>query len=324
MKKTKFQIPDSKFLVVILISSFWFLASSVHAQSLLFSSSKTTYRVGDNFQVTLSINTGGRAINTISGTVDVPTLETPIVDVRYGSSIVPLWVQKPAIDRSRGVITFAGGIPGGYNGSGEILRFGLQAKRTGKAVISLKDVEVLLNDGKGTKLAGLGLPPLTFTILVALPKPPPEEKKEKMPAEPEEVYAPPVDTRPPEPFTPLVARHQSVADNKYFVSFFAVDKDTGISHYIIHERPIVLTLLTAKWDAETRVEQGPYVLKNQLWPTHMIVQAYDQAGNAREASADAPIHPLFLVMVGGVVIVGAGAVYLALRPRYRRRLKYKV
>lgn len=304
------------------------LTGNVYAQSLSFSAPKSQYRVGESFQVNLSINTGGQAINTISGIIDIPTLNTPIIDVRYGNSIISLWVEKPTINHTEGLINFAGGIPGGFNGaSGPLLSFGLQAKRTGNAVISLKNVEVLLNDGKGTKLAGLTLSPLTLTIREALPPPPPEKVKEKkMPAEPEEVYAPPPDIWPPEPFIPIVSRHPSVADNKYFVSFSAVDKDTGISHYVIREEPLILTLITAKFDlGPEKVEQTPYVLKNQFWPTKISIRAYDQAGNSIEESVSTPLSPFLLGFIGLLIALAASSgTLLILKERYGKELRRKV
>lgn len=318
---------NSKFEVVILISVFWFLFSFYRAEAheaMFFSTSKTSYRVGESFVAPLLIDTEGKSINTVSGTIAVPRNILRIVDVRYGNSIVSLWVKQPQIDYARGTVTFTGGIPGGFNGnSGQILSLGLKAEREGAGALKLRDVQVLLNDGQGTVFSGLEATARSLTVLAAPPPAPTAEEEKPSVVTEEEIFLP--DTTPPEEFFPLISRHPSVEGNKYFVSFFAVDKDTGIAHYVIHERPLILTRVTTKWDTTERVERGPYVLKNQFWPTRVVVQAYDQVGNVREPSTDTPIRPLFLTIVGGAALIaGAGIVYIVLRPRYYKRLKHKV
>ena len=215
----------------------------VLAQSLPLVASKTTVHVGESTVVTLNINTGGRSINTISGIVDVPLDKFQISDLRYGNSILSLWVEKPSIDYGKGLISFSGGIPGGFNGvSGPILTFVLKAKNTGSTSAFVKEVKVLLNDGLGTELSGLATPSLAFTINPAPPKPkvePKEEPKETIPeipptSEVAEQILPP-DTIIPEHFIPMFGSHPDVADGDTFVSFFAVDKDTGIDHYEVRE-----------------------------------------------------------------------------------------
>lgn len=307
----------------------WFGAAYVAEahEAMFFGTSKASYRAGESFAATLLIDTEGKSINTISGMIVIPRNILRIVDVRYGNSIVSLWVKQPAVDYSRGTITFTGGIPGGFSGNaGPVLSLGLKAEREGSGLLELRDIQVLLNDGQGTVFSALQALPRSLSVLAALPPPPevPKEvKEEKSPEEPEEVFRP--DTTPPEDFFPLVSRHSSVEGNKYFVSFFAVDKDTGISHYVVHEEPLMLSLITTQFDAEAQMKQGPYVLENQFWPARVMIQAYDQAGNFREASAETPISPALLTAIAGLaLLIGAGAAYLAFRTRYGKKLKHKV
>ncbi|MDP3764757.1 MAG: cohesin domain-containing protein, partial [bacterium] len=258
------------------------------AQGLILKSLKTTYNAGDSFSVSLSLDTKGQSVNTLSGKIQVPTSNLQILDVRYGSSIISLWVERPKIDSS-GNITFVGGIPGGFSGSnGPILTFGVRAKSEGQAAINIKDIKILLNDGKGTELAGATSGILKLIISKALPKPAQEE-------EPKEAYIPPPDTVPPESFIPLVSSHPTIGDNKYFVSFFAVDKDSGVAKYEIVESPLILSLFTKRFDASPLTAETPYILKGQFWAYKITVRAYDQAGNFTDSFVIKPLSAKVVV-----------------------------
>ena len=184
---------------LIIFSTFYFLLSvfAANAQSLSLTSAKTSYNVGDSFQVSLLIDTGGKIINAVEGAIIIPPDKFQILDTRYGSSIISLWVARPTINNGEGTISFAGGVPGGFGGSnGPILSFSLKAKKSGSGKVSLQDVKVLLNDGHGTELKNIALAGLFLTIKEAAPKPskepvPTAPKEEEKPVE---VYLPPADT----------------------------------------------------------------------------------------------------------------------------------
>lgn len=298
----------------------------VYAQSLNFYAPKSTQ--GDYFQVSLSINTENKPINTISGTIRVSSDKLRLTEVRYGNSIINLWVERPKLNVALGTITFAGGVPGGYNGSnGPILTFLAAARNSGIASVTLEDVSVLLNDGLGTILKEIKLGRLDLAVNV----PPPSVKKTEPSAEkaePEEIPVPSPeiqpDTVPPEDFIPVVTRHPNVENNKYFVSFFAVDKDSGIARYEVRERLWPFYYLTSKLDKPFTSAESPYFVKHQYWIYEIAVRAYDQSGNYKDASVLKPAHP-FLIMAAIVLwtILVAGATYLYLRPQFQLRKKIK-
>lgn len=307
MKNYK-KIINILFIHLLLIVGFLAFSQITYAQSLFLGSPKSSYNVGDSFSVSLSINTGGQAINTISGVVSVPTDKFQIVDVRYGSSIISLWVDKPKIDYSSGTIIFTGGIPGGFNGSsGPILSFGLKAKKIGSANIGLQDIKVLLNDGIGTELKNISLKILSLNISEAPAKPvqevPAEEKNP--PAGGEEVYAPVPDIVPPENFIPVVSRHPSIENNKYFASFFAVDKDTGVAYYEVEEKSFLLSWATDKFNKPWVKADSPNILRGQLWSYRVVVRAYDQAGNYTTGFADKPFSPVILWIFSIILVVAS-------------------
>jgi hypothetical protein len=299
MEKRKLnKILSSGILSLVLI-----IPNLVTAESLNLKTTKTSYRVGDSFQVSVSIDAGANSINTISGKIKIPTDFFQISNLRYGDSIVTLWVEKPAIDQVSGQISFAGGIPGGFNSKvGQILTFGLKAKKAGSVSLTSADVGVLLNDGQGTPLAGLTTPNLKLTILEALPPPVAPKKDPETPLPPPapvpEVYTPPVDTVTPEGFMPLVSKHPNIADNKYFVSFSAVDKDSGISYYEVKEIPDSLPF----WETDWEKSDGLYVLKNQYWMTKVVVRAYDQQGNYTDGEAYKSMDPSLAGVLAGLAV----------------------
>lgn len=275
------------------------------AQALILQSQKSSYHVGESFNVSLFLDTGGKSINTLEGAVDIPIRAFQILDARYGNSIISLWVEKPKVDYANGYISFTGGVPGGFKGeAGPILSFGLKAKKVANATVKLKDMKALLNDGLGTEVKDLILNSLTLRIVEAPLQPPRLEEKK------EEIYEPPPDTVPPESFIPIVSRHPSISNNAYFVSFFAVDKDTGISHYEISERPLILTRLTTKFDEPWVRGESPSVLRIQWWLTEVMVRAYDQAGNSIEAEAIKPMHPaLVAILIVILTLLVLGILY---------------
>ncbi len=283
----------SKFIIIYLLAV---LPVAALAENLNLKSAKTSYNAGDSFSVSLTLDTKGQSINTLGATIVADKTHLQIVDVRYGSSIISLWVERPAVNSAAGTITFTGGIPGGFSGSaGPILTFGVRAKSEGQGTISVKDIKILLNDGKGTELvATSGV--LKFAIQKAVPS----TKKE---AAKKEVYAPPPDTIPPENFIPLVSRHPTIGDNKYFVSFFAVDKDSGISYYEIRESPLILSLITTKFDIESVRAETPYILRGQFWAYKITVRAYDQAGNYKDAFVQKPLHPMVVAAVVLILLI---------------------
>jgi hypothetical protein len=202
----------------------------------------------------------------------------------------------------KGSISFTGGVPGGFGGSdGPILSFSLKAKESGSGSLSLQGVKVLLNDGQGTELKNITLSKLSLTIKDAPPTTSPSAPEEK--EKPVEVNLPTPDTTPPESFIPLVSRNPSVAENKYFVSFFAVDKDSGVSRYEIAEKPLILSLLTSKFDKPWASGESPYVLRGQFWAYKVVVRAYDQEGNFTEGTTPKPFHPMLLLVLVLILII---------------------
>lgn len=85
-----------------------------------------------------------------------------------------------------------------------------------------------------------------------------------------------IDTLPPETFKPKISQDASIFEGKYFLSFLAVDKGSGIDHYR------VLEISNKKQETlEWKIAESPYLLKDQTLESIVKVEAVDKAGNER-------------------------------------------
>src|SRR5262245_52664189 len=71
------------------------------------------YGPGDTFIARVRLLTD-ECVNAASIEVRYPREVLKAVDFSRGSSIFPIWVGEPTLDTAKGVVSFAGGIPGGY------------------------------------------------------------------------------------------------------------------------------------------------------------------------------------------------------------------
>ena len=255
-------------------------ALPVQAQTVSLVSSKGTFAVGERVTVTVLIDSEGRSLNTVGGTVSVPT-DFSISEVRYGNSIVSLWIQQPTINKTDNAISFAGGIPGGFNSSsGTLLTFYITSEKADRATLRLRDVKVLLNDGAGTE-AVTRTHPLLLTVL----------DFGDGTADAHSLLS--GDETSPEEFTPLISKDKNIGTGDYFISFFAVDKDTGVARYRIREDIgfSFLTIREGKWHKA----QTPYTLAQQWLPTVVYVAAEDGAGNITIATVFKSPHLFFSI-----------------------------
>jgi len=92
------------------------------------------------------------------------------------------------------------------------------------------------------------------------------------------------DATPPEFIEAIISKDQRVFDGKYFVSFFATDKDSGIAYYEIKEgeRDFVRAV-------------SPYVLEDQTLAGAVQIKVVDIADNEQitEAVIHVPTTPFY-------------------------------
>jgi hypothetical protein len=311
------QNENLKFKIIISsIFIFLFLPLVAKGAILYFEPSKGEYHLGDTFIVDLRIDTEGECINTVKAIISFPKDLLEAKDFSTGNSILSLWLQNPKIDQKEGLISFVGGIPGGFCGPlpGEpekpnllgriIFRVVSRDVPRGLAQVAFRnDSQVLLNDGLGTP-DKLTLKEAVFTILPEKLEVPKEEWQEELAK----------DDIPPEPFEIKISQDPNIFGGKYFIVFSTTDKQTGIDHYEVAEQRRTLRQTTLNW----KRAESPYLLEDQSLKSKILVKAVDKAGNERIAEYVPPQKP-FLWWVIIPILVGAGIGYW-----FYRKLKFKI
>jgi hypothetical protein len=206
-------------------------------------------------------------------------------DYLDGRSIITHWIEKPHVVEQSSLhgkphvvvpsahymasqITFSGIVAGGISGRNlNLVELIFEAKESGTAKIEIDEKsKVLLNDGLGTK-----------TKLIALSQ---SFKVSEIKGLPEIKIK---DDFPPEPFKIYLAKNEEIFNGKYYITFEAKDKQSGIAYYEISEKPISFIFL-AKPDIKNlsfKKAESPYVLEDQSLRSYVVVKAVDKAGNER-------------------------------------------
>jgi hypothetical protein len=115
-----------------------------------------SYTIGNNFSVSVDVDTGGDSINAIQADLTFNNTKLAVSSVDTSSSILKIWVQYPSFSNSAGTINFSGGVPAvGFSGTGTIFTINFKGIAVGSGDVSFgTDGQVLLNDGSGTNIIG--------------------------------------------------------------------------------------------------------------------------------------------------------------------------
>ena len=282
-------------LIKILITCCLLLvAFSAQAAELFFRAEREEIGIGDVVRIDLLFSSK-ESINAFEGKLVFSPDLLDLNNIQDGNTIINLWIEKPRAEKNQ--IIFSGITPGGFKGeNGLIFSVFFRAKKEGMAVLNIDQAAALLHDGIGTAAE---LSVTDFNLLV----------KEGLGAIPVDRA---IDTTPPEPFVPQVARNPNIFDGKWFLVFAAQDKDSGISHYEIQE--------SRRQKAESRnwtETESPYLLKDQELRSHIFVKAVDKAGNERIAVVE-PEYPLSwyeIWWIWGIIILGIIIIWRISRKR---------
>lgn len=246
----------------------------VQAASFFFQTPKTEVGLQEEILVTLIFDGQGEEANALEGVLAYDPGLFRLVSIRDAHSVIPLWVEDPAVSVSRadGKIRFSGIAPGGIGeplgaagaeASGTVFEATFRALAPSEgAVFSVKDASALRHDGSGSALA-LSTPSLTLVINA-------EEAASPSPTE--------EDSMPPAPFEPLLTRDASLFDGDWFLVFSARDQGSGIGHYEVQEGNGPFVFATS-----------PYRLTDQTLRGPITVKAVDRNGNATLAEVS-PSH----------------------------------
>jgi hypothetical protein len=279
----------NKLLLIISYSLFLIPSLASASVSVFLDPAAVSVNPRDTFMVNIRVDTGGECINAVDGKIKFDNKVLKAVDFGRGQSLVSLWLSPPKIDQDAGVVSFAGGIPGGYCGRvsgdpgltnilGKVVFApveGVLAPASTRVEIS-NDSEILLNDGMGTKAeteykgADIAIGGGTGTSNAWL-----DEMRS--------------DTTAPELFTIELDREPLAYDGKYFIAWSTTDKQSGIDHYeVLETNPwkfgfFESMLFGAEKKAFWTRAESPYVLQDQNLRSKIFVKAVDKIGNERIA-----------------------------------------
>jgi len=220
--------------------------------------------VGGEIEVSVILNPEDEQINAIEGEIIYPSDAVEVSDIRYGDSVVNIWIQSPSVLERDNKIIFSGIIPGGFSGiqepfapktiDGKLFSLILKTKKEGDYLLSLTSGKALLNDGLGSSAE---VSTRDFRLRVS------SERGVSM----NKSFT---DDIPPESFSPEVTSDPNAFNGKYFLIFSTQDKNSGIDHYEVKEG-------WGKWV----VVESPYILEDQELKSRIKVKAIDRAGNER-------------------------------------------
>ncbi len=289
-------------LILVLFSGL-LLPTATQAAILYFDPSTSEHKIGDTFIEGVRINLEpNENINLVNAFIKFPSDILQCLDISYGNSLLTIVPQTPIVNNQDGLINFSGGIPNGYSGhipgdsdlSNLLAKIIFKAKpdaSVGGTIEFLNNSQVLLNDGHGTPTS-VSYQSATINIMNT---PQPAGKNQWQ----QELLN---DKIPPEPFKIQLQKQSDLFNNKYFIVFSTIDKQTGIDHYEIQEN--------RKQKIENRNwkrGESPYVLEDQGLRSYIYVKAIDKAGNERIETIP-PTKKLFswwiiiLIIIAGTII----------------------
>jgi len=294
-----------KLVLLSLLVVFSILPSVAKAAVLYLEPPSDYYHPGDTFIVEAKIDVEGECINLVGVDLNFSQDILEVVDFSQGSSILTFWIKSPTIDQKSELISFTGGVPGGYCGrlpgdpgeSNLLSKIIFKVQETTQIgtqintkIEFLDTSQVLLNDGLGTP-AKLITKEAIFTILPEKLEVPRDEWRGELEK----------DKIPPEPFIIEINQDPAIFEGKYFIIFSTTDKQTGIDHYEVKEG-----------EKDWKMGESPYLLEDQNLQSIIKVKAVDKAENERIAEYLPPsakkLKPfsywtIFTILVSVAIIV---------------------
>ncbi len=244
------------FIKIVFVFSILCLSSNVFASNLFLSTDNNKIKNNEIFTTILNLNTEGDSINTVEGDLVYDKNLLQVEKINIGNSVINFWIEKPD-NKIPGVIHFAGITPGGFVlNKGEVFSIIFRAINKGNVLLSLKNVNLLINDGKGT-MSNVKTSDINVTIAKN------SDNITKSVVLKDNII--------PEKFSITRIKDISIYDNKYFIIFNASDKESGIEHYQVCEY----------WSCVNG--KSPYLLRYQNNFYYIKVLAYDGNGNVRES-----------------------------------------
>lgn len=276
------------------------------AVSLSIVSDSLEVRVGDVIAADVLLDPEGESINGIEGNL-LFSKQFILERVEYGESPISFWLTRPSARGEYGV-TFAGILPGGYEGNlspqwtgyrpGTLMTLYLRAVTPGVGeVVTEGSTTITKHDGLGTSVA-FTTSALTRTVLDASAGRAPTSAMRDG------------DTTAPAPFYISIIRDENLFDGAYAITFATQDEESGIARYMVAETRNPFGDGTAlSWiDAEP-----PVRLDDQLLTSGIYVKAIDASGNERVEYLAPSFTPVADILAVVFALVGILVVLAVLR-----------
>jgi len=256
--KPQFKIKNYVILVFLLGVSL-ILPLIGQAAELYLESSEENYYVNETFITNIRIDVGNNeSINAIEAYLKFPNDILEVKDFSTGNSILT-FIEEPKIDQEQGLISFVGIIPGGY--SGRIPGDPGESNLLGKIIF----YSISPGEGTSANLTDKGIIVDVQKIDdINLVKDEWKKELEK-------------DNVLPEDFNPEIIK----IDGKYYLSFTAKDKNSGIDYYEISEKNFWESINKLSGVGKWADAESPYLLKDQSLSNRIEIKAVDKAGNER-------------------------------------------
>lgn len=255
----------STFRTFSVVGILFLFPQAASAATLSFQAEPARIGVGDTVLVTLRL-TSNQPVNAFSGTLRYSGAILVPQAVSDGNSFVNMWITRPTIREPGAPLTFAGITPGGFSGvNGVLFSVVFKASAAGTARVFLDDVDILRNDGAGSR-EPTDATPLTLSIGASSAG----------------GYLEPADDIPPEPFIVYEGNDPSLFEGRAYLVFAAADKGSGISHYEVAESRIP-RFLHSFFPPAWKEAASPYEIADRRLTDAIYVKAVDRAENERLA-----------------------------------------
>lgn len=266
-------------VVSLLMAAAWVCVPwAAGAARLYFAAPELSQSLYAPFEVEVRLDSPDEAVNAVDGWLELGSAVAAAVDVSDGSSIVSLWVERPApppegtgggIRNAGSAVRFSGIVPGGFQGvGGKLFSVTLSPRASGELPLSFASTTKVLLHGPDGALAQLELDETSVVV-----------RSEKQPVF--GVGRP--DRDAPEPFGLELVQNPQMFDGRWTLVFSTTDKRSGVDRYEVWEQPVSWwsqLFGRPNWATAT----SPYLVRDQSLHRVLHVRALDRAGNVRTAT----------------------------------------
>jgi len=141
------------FLTSIAVMLVVFSSPKVFAAELIFKVVPNIVSEATSTVIEVTVDPQSKNLNVVEGVLSFTGEASDKLDVStdYKNSILSIWPTAPNYSSVNKSIQFTGGIPGGFDRAGLLMRLNISSTSYGNIMISWAGGTAYLNDGKGTK-----------------------------------------------------------------------------------------------------------------------------------------------------------------------------